>query len=121
MNKSLKPHLNPGEYVFVLTDNIYGINEEDILCSFKEDGKYSLILKKEFANKYGMSYDFIAAWISLELYSSLDSVGLTYIFSKALSANNISCNVIAGYNHDHIFVNYKDKEIAFDILNKLKF
>ena len=52
MNKSLKPHLNPGEYVFVLTDNIYGINEEDILCSFKEDGKYSLILKKEFANKY---------------------------------------------------------------------
>ena len=47
MNKSLKPHLNPGEYVFVLTDNIYGINEEDILCSFKEDGKYSLILKKE--------------------------------------------------------------------------
>ena len=121
MNKSLKPHLNPGEYVFVLTDNIYGINEEDILCSFKEDGKYSLILKKEFANKHGMSYDFIAAWISLELYSSLDSVGLTYIFSKALSANNISCNVIAGYNHDHIFVNYKDKDLAFDILNKLKF
>ena len=68
-----------------------------------------------------MSYDFIAAWISLELYSSLDSVGLTSIFSKALSANNISCNVIAGYNHDHIFVNYKDKELAFDILNKLKF
>ena len=121
MNKFLKPKLNKGEYVFVLTDNIHGLNEEDILCSFKEDGKYSLILKKEFANKYGMSYDFIAAWISLELYSSLDSVGLTSMFSKALSDNNISCNVIAGYHHDHIFVNYKDKELAFDILNKLKF
>ena len=121
MNKSLKPYLNPGEYVFVLTDNIYGINEEDILCSFKEDGKYSLILKKEFANKYGMSYNFVAAWISLDLYSSLDSVGLTSMFSKALSDNNISCNVVAAFNHDHIFVNYKDKELAFEILNKLKF
>ena len=47
MNKFLKPKLNKGEYVFVLTDNIHGINEEDILCSFKEDGKYSLILKKK--------------------------------------------------------------------------
>jgi len=46
---------------------------------------------------------------------------LTSMFSKALSANNISCNVIAGYNHDHIFVNYKDKDLAFNILNKLKF
>ena len=121
MNNFLKPKLNKGEYVFVLIDNIDGINEKDILCSFKEDDKYSIILKKEFANKYGMSYDFVAAWISLDLYSSLDTVGLTSMFSKALSDNNISCNVIAGYNHDHIFVNYKDKELAFEILNKLKF
>ena len=70
---------------------------------------------------YGMSYDFVAAWISLDLYSSLDTVGLTSMFSKALSDNNISCNVVAAFNHDHIFVNYKDKELAFDILNKLKF
>ncbi len=121
MNKFLKPKLNQGEYVFALTNNIDGINEEDILCLFKEDGKYSLILKKEFANKYGMSYNFVAAWISLDLYSSLDSVGLTSMFSKALSDNNISCNVVAAFNHDHIFVNYKDKELAFEILNKLKF
>jgi|TARA_B100000287_G_scaffold115706_1_gene107682 hypothetical protein len=121
MNKFLKPKLNQGEYVFVLTDNIDGINEEDILCSFKEDGKYSLILKKEFANKYGMSYNFVAAWISLDLYSSLDSVGLTSMFSKALSDNNITCNVVAAFNHDHIFVNYNDKELAFEILNKLNF
>ena len=45
MNKFLKPKLNQGEYVFVLIDHIDGINEEDILCSFKEHGKYSLILK----------------------------------------------------------------------------
>ena len=32
MNKFLKPKLNKGEYVFVLTDSIHPINEEDILC-----------------------------------------------------------------------------------------
>ena len=121
MNKFLKPKLNQGEYVFVLIDHIDGINEEDILCSFKEDGKYSLILKKEFANKYDMSYDFIAAWISLGLHSSLNSFGLTSLFSQALADNKISCNVIAGFNHDHIFVDYDNREKAFDILNKLKF
>ncbi len=121
MNKLLKPKLNQGVYVFVLIDHIDGINEEDILCSFKEDGRYSLILKKEFANKYDMSYDFIAAWISLDLHSSLNSVGLTSLFSQALADNKISCNVIAGFNHDHIFVNYEKKELAMEILKRLKF
>ena len=39
MNKFLKPKLNKGEYVFVLTDSIHGINEEDIehvLIQFKD-------------------------------------------------------------------------------------
>ncbi|MEC8611474.1 MAG: ACT domain-containing protein [Bacteroidota bacterium] len=120
MNKLLKPQINQGEYVFVLIDEIDKINQDDILCSFKENGKYSLIVKKEYADKYNLSYDFIAAWISLGLNSSLDSVGLTYKFSRALAEQKISCNVIAGYNHDHIFVKYNNKEKAFKILNELK-
>ena len=96
------------------------LNQDDILCSFKENGKYSLIVKKEYADKHNLSYDFIAAWISLGLNSSLDSVGLTYKFSRALAEQKISCNVIAGYNHDHIFVKYNNKEKAFKILNELK-
>ena len=68
-----------------------------------------------------MSYDFIAAWISLDLHSSLNSVGLTSLFSQALADSKVSCNVIAGYNHDHIFVNYEKKELAMEILKRLKF
>ena len=49
MNKLLKPQINQGEYVFVLIDEIDKINQDDILCSFKENGKYSLIVKKEYA------------------------------------------------------------------------
>tara|TARA_B100001109_G_C18827587_1_gene457819 strand:+ start:606 stop:971 length:366 start_codon:yes stop_codon:yes gene_type:complete len=120
MKKFLEPSINNGKYVFVLIEDLYKINQDDILCSFKENNKYSLIMKKEDADRYSLSYSFIAAWISLGLNSSLDSVGLTYIISKALTQHKISCNVIAGYNHDHIFVNYKDREKAYKILNELK-
>ena len=41
-------------------------------------------------------------------------------FSRALAEQKISCNVIAGYNHDHICVEYNNKEKAFKILNELK-
>ena len=120
MNKLLKPQINQCQYVFVLIDEIDKINQDDILCSFKENGKYSLIVKKEYADKHNLSYDFVAAWISLGHNSSLDSVGLTYKFSRALAEQKISCNVIAGYNHDHIFVKYNNKEKSFKILNELK-
>ena len=121
MNKLLKPFINQGQYVFVLIDEIDKLNQDEILCSFKENEKYSLVIKKEYADKYNLSYDFVAAWISLGLNSSLDSVGLTYEFSRALAEQKISCNVIAGYNHDHIFVDHRDKEKAYEILNKLVF
>ena len=36
MNKFLKPKLNKGEYVFVLTDNIHGINEKIFYVHLKK-------------------------------------------------------------------------------------
>ena len=63
-----------------------------------------------------LSYQFIASWITLKIHSSLEAVGLTAAFSNELAKYNISCNVVAGYYHDHIFVDHKEGEETIKIL-----
>ena len=52
----------------------------------------------------GLSYGFVAAWITLQVRSPLYAVGLTAAVSAALAASGVSGNVIAGYHHDHLHV-----------------
>jgi hypothetical protein len=54
----------------------------------------------------------------LTVYSSLEAVGLTAAFSRALSEGGIGCNVVAAFYHDHIFVDRKDAKKAMEILNR---
>jgi len=117
--KKLNPKLNDGEYVFCSVNNIDKIESNKIIGSFKEKEGVSIVISKKEAINLNLSYSFIAAWITLRLYSSLEDVGLTANFSNALSNNGISCNVISGYYHDHVFVNINDKDKAMNILKNL--
>lgn len=113
---NMDPVLNRGAYVFTSVQNTQHIPEDYIIGKFQEQEGITIIISKEMADILNLKYDFIAAWITLKVHSSLDAVGLTAAFSTALSNHNISCNVVAGYYHDHIFVNVKDKEKAIDVL-----
>ena len=114
--KNMQPTLHAGEYVFCTTNNITNIDDADILMSFKETEGTTLILKKEIADKHQLQYPFVAAWITLTIHSSLAAVGLTAAFARALAAENISCNVVAAFYHDHIFVALGDAEKATEVL-----
>jgi uncharacterized protein len=113
---SMKPHLNRGEYVFCSVKNA-DIDMENTLFFFKEKEGITIVCTKEFADKKNYAYSSTFSWITLEIHSALEAVGLTAAFSCALADNNISCNVVAGFYHDHIFVP-KDREM--DALNALK-
>ena len=114
-----KVFLNKGEYVFCSIIDINKISMNNIICSFKESEGYSIIISKEEAIKNNLQFYFISAWITLEIDSTLESVGITSAFSKKLTKAGISCNVIAAYHHDHVFVPYLDKHKAMKILSDM--
>lgn len=118
--KSIDPQLHEGQFVFCTVEDMPDINSTDIICFFREEEGLTLILSKEVADGLGLPYTFIASWITLKVHSSLSAVGLTAAFSTVLSKEEISCNVVAAYYHDHIFVPYDDREKAMKILAALK-
>jgi len=64
--------------------------------------------------------DFTAAWLTVDVHSSLDAVGLTAALSAVLSDRGIACNVLAGYYHDHLLVPLERAEEAIEALEALR-
>ena len=117
--KTLKPKHIAGDYVFSVVNDLNKFNLNDIIFFFREEEGTTVVLKKEIADKLMLEYTFVAAWITLTVHSSLEAVGLTAAFSKVLSENGISCNVVAANFHDHIFVHTKNVANAMKILKAL--
>jgi hypothetical protein len=117
--KNMTPILNEGDYVYCNVPTITLADIADILGLFKEEEGFTIILKKEIADQLHLEYSYIAAWITLTIPSSLEATGLTAAFATALAQENISCNVVAAYYHDHIFVAKKDADRAMEALKRL--
>jgi uncharacterized protein len=117
--KTLQPKHNIGDYVFCTVKDLTVINLAEVILFFKEQEGYTIIITEELAGTLQLPYTFTAAWITLKVHSSLEAVGLTAAFAAALSKEGISCNVVAAFYHDHIFVAKNDAAKAMEILKKL--
>ena len=117
--KSMRPELNAGEYVFCALDSSTQLADVAPLGFFREWEGMTVILPRADADKAGLSYAGTFAWITLTVHSSLEAVGLTAAFSRALTEAGISCNVVAAFYHDHIFVPVADAERALAVLRTL--
>ncbi len=114
--RAMKPVLNEGEYVYCMVDASVELDYRDVICFFKEKEGITVILPRGVADSRKIPYTYIASWITLTVNSSLEVVGLTAAVAKALADANISCNAVAAYNHDHIFVARRDAERALNVL-----
>lgn len=115
----MRPELNKGEFVFCVVPDTSAFDAAEAIFQFREKEGLTVVLPKEVADKLQLEYTFVASWITLTVHSSLEAVGLTAAFSSALAQSNISCNVVAAFYHDHIFVPTKDAAKAVQVLQAL--
>ena len=115
--RTLDPVLRDGEFVYATVVEVpAGVPVE---ATVREPEGLTIVVRRDAADIHGIRYDYVAAWITLTVHSSLEAVGLTAAFATALSREGISCNVLAGHHHDHILVATADAERAMTVLRGL--
>lgn len=114
----MRPVQRDGEYVYVLWPHGRPLTP-GIEAAVREAEGLTVVLPRSVADAEGLSYDFVAAWITLEVHSALEAVGLTTAVSRTLSQAGISCNVLAGFHHDHLLVPVADAPRALQELAAL--
>ena len=115
--RDLSPRLNPGGYVYVAAPDEPADAEPVVVV--REDEGTTWVLERAAADELGLAYDFVAAWITLEVHSALEAVGLTAAVAQALTDAGISANVVAGLRHDHLFVPHARGQDAVDVLSSI--
>ena len=115
--REMRPVLRPGRFVFVTVPaQMDGV---EAVASVWEDEGLSLVLEQAEADRRGLVYEFVAAMITLTVHSALDAVGLTAAVAAALADAGMSCNVVAGHFHDHLFVPVDRADEALRLLTAL--
>lgn len=116
----MHPVLNPGVYVYVSILDGRDVRELNPIVAVREKEGLTLVLEEAIAQAAGLEMVFRCAWITLHVHSDLQAVGLTAAFSTALGQSNISCNVVAGAFHDHIFVPVERADEAMSVLRTMQ-
>ena len=92
----------------------------DPIATVREQEGLTLVLSRAQADAAALSYSSTLAWITLRVHSRLEDVGLTAAVSAQLTTAQISCNVVAGLHHDHIFVPFERGAEACRLLAALQ-
>ncbi|WP_069170058.1 ACT domain-containing protein [Streptomyces griseus] len=114
----MRPEMNPGRYVFTTVAGGIPPGVTPVVTVAELEG-LTLVLRQEDAEAAGLTYDYVAGWLVLRVHSALDAVGLTAAVAHELARAGVSCNVVAGFHHDHLFVPYEAAERAMELLEGL--
>lgn len=116
--KGMRPELNPGRYVFATVEGGVPTGVSPVVTVSEQEG-LTLVARLEEADAAGLAYDYVAGWITLRVHSALAAVGLTAAVAQELADAGLSCNVVAGFRHDHLFVPYERAQEAVGLLDDL--
>ncbi|GGV39765.1 MULTISPECIES: ACT domain-containing protein [Streptomycetaceae] len=114
----MRPQLNPGRYVYCTLPAKVPPGMRPVVTVAEPEG-VTVVVSQQEADDLGLRYEYVAAWITLQIHSALAAVGLTAAVAGRLAEAGISCNVVAGFHHDHLFVAADDAEAAVRALEEL--
>ena len=118
--QTMEPHLHEGVYAYCALAHGTDTAALKPIVSVLEREALTVVIPEAQAQQQGLSMLFRCAWITLSVHSDLEAVGLTAAFASALGAAGISCNVVAGAYHDHIFVPFEKANAAIEALRALQ-
>lgn len=95
--------VRPDRYTLVTIDEPVALGAGVAALLAEEEG-VTAVVTVAAARDRGWPVDFEAAWLTLEVHSALEAVGLTAAVSTALADEGIAANVLAGVFHDHLLV-----------------
>jgi uncharacterized protein len=84
----------------------------DAFALIAEAEGLTVVAAADVLDRAGIAYQGQWARISLSVHSDLAAVGLTAAIAAELTKHDISANVVAGYFHDHVFVQWDKRGAA---------
>jgi uncharacterized protein len=118
--RSMDPALHEGIYVYTSIPGGQIPDGLSVIAFVREPEGLSIVIPESEALEARLPILFRCAWITLTVNSDLQAVGLTAAFAAALGNAAISCNVVAGAYHDHLFVPIESAEQAMIELRQLQ-
>lgn len=118
--KSFKINCDKTEYGFVSVQNTQFKFEDGMLGTFQEDRGVTIIATKEYLDKNDLQYHILFAKLEIEIDPNLQVMGFTSFLANKLTENNVAVNIVSGYFHDYLFVQYDIYQKVVEILNNLQ-
>lgn len=103
MLADLSVSTRPGRYTFARVDGPVTLGDSVEALIAEAEGT-TVVASVDEARRRDWPFSFEACWLTLDVRSSLEAVGLTAAVAGALAAEGIACNVLAGRLHDHLLV-----------------
>jgi hypothetical protein len=101
---SMQPELHAGTWAWCALPAGASLDGVEAVATVREAEGLTVIVAEADAAARAWTVAFRSAWITLAVHSDLAAVGLTAAFARALGDAGVSCNVVAGVHHDHLFV-----------------
>ena len=118
--KNMKPTHVPGSYIFsnVSEDKLKKLGSTPLLI-FREDEGITVIVSKEIAEEFSLSFHSVWGLITMTVHSALEAVGFLAKITSVLAEAGITANTVSAFYHDHLFVPIDRVEDSLSLLRNL--